>query len=158
MRFYRSRNRERLNLYKRDWARNKRKSKSLQKPKKKSSYKPKEVSKEMILRRLKPKIFQRDNFTCRYCGIKTHLVIDHIKPFRGGGSYLDENNLITSCLRCNSFKNDKELSAWLELEKRRLAEVQSLLNDIPLIRERIKRIPLIISNRNSQDETIKVSN
>jgi hypothetical protein len=53
-------------------------------------------------------VFERDKFTCQYCGrnVKDHkavLVVDHINPKkRGGGETLD--NLITSCVECNSGK------------------------------------------------------
>lgn len=57
------------------------------------------------------KIFERDNFTCQYCGKKTPQVIlhlDHIHPKSKGGSD-DEINLITSCQDCNLGKRDKIL-------------------------------------------------
>lgn len=59
---------------------------------------------------LRFEIFQRDNFTCQYCGRskdqKTVLVIDHVVPYSDGGK--DEyNNLITSCQDCNSGKSNK---------------------------------------------------
>lgn len=58
---------------------------------------------------LRFEIFQRDNFTCQYCGrSKEHkavLVIDHIVPYSDGGK--DEySNLITSCQECNSGKSN----------------------------------------------------
>lgn len=55
------------------------------------------------------KIFERDNFTCQYCGQKPPQVIlhlDHIYPKSKGGSN-DEMNLITSCQDCNLGKKDK---------------------------------------------------
>lgn len=59
---------------------------------------------------LRFEIFQRDNFTCQYCGrSKEHkavLVVDHIVPYSDGGK--DEySNLITSCQECNSGKSNK---------------------------------------------------
>lgn len=53
-------------------------------------------------------IFERDNFTCQYCGEKPPqivLVIDHIYPVSKGGKN-DKDNLITSCFNCNSGKSD----------------------------------------------------
>ena len=56
-------------------------------------------------------IFERDNFTCQYCGRKPPEVIlevDHILPkSKGGGN--EKINLITSCRKCNRSKHDKIL-------------------------------------------------
>lgn len=53
--------------------------------------------------KLRFKIFERDNFTCQYCGEKqpnVTLEIDHIKPVSKGGEN-NINNLRTSCKQCN---------------------------------------------------------
>jgi len=56
------------------------------------------------------KVFQRDAFTCRYCGRspledKVKLHCDHIVPrVRGGEDELE--NLVTACSDCNSGKVD----------------------------------------------------
>lgn len=52
------------------------------------------------------KIWERDDFTCNYCGSRTDLTIDHIHPEALGGS-LDESNLTTACRHCNSKKGVK---------------------------------------------------
>lgn len=58
--------------------------------------------------------FQRDNFTCKYCGRNVQddhikLVIDHLEPRHSGGrDSLD--NYITACVECNSGKSDFCLS------------------------------------------------
>lgn len=55
-------------------------------------------------------VFQRDRFTCRYCGKtpgETELQIDHILPIASGGSN-SVLNLITSCRLCNAGKGSKE--------------------------------------------------
>jgi hypothetical protein len=55
------------------------------------------------------KVLMRDNFSCRYCGVKgdeKKLEVDHIIPrSRGGGN--DETNLVTACFECNRGKRDK---------------------------------------------------
>lgn len=78
------------------------------------------------------KIFERDNFTCQYCGRKPPEVIlhcDHIHP-RSKGGQDEELNLITSCRDCNLGKKDKILKnpqrpdIKLEIENLKEAENQ----------------------------------
>jgi 5-methylcytosine-specific restriction endonuclease McrA len=58
--------------------------------------------------RIRFKVLDRDNFTCRYCGRKSPevmLEIDHIQPkAKGGNNFI--NNLTTSCRECNRGKGD----------------------------------------------------
>ena len=61
-------------------------------------------------RSLSPKIrfavFERDGFTCRYCGARppeAKLEIDHVTPVSSGG-ILDMANLVTACSLCNMGK------------------------------------------------------
>ena len=62
----------------------------------------------------KPKrfaVFERDKFTCQYCGRSAPNVIlevDHIIPLSGGGNN-DIGNLVTSCEECNRGKGSKKL-------------------------------------------------
>lgn len=56
-------------------------------------------------------IFQRDRFTCVYCGRKPPgviLEVDHVHPVAEGGTD-DELNLVTSCRECNAGKRTKIL-------------------------------------------------
>jgi len=60
-------------------------------------------------------IYERDNFTCQYCGLNAskdfdtwwyaNFNIDHIKPRRHGGTD-DPSNLALSCHTCNLYKKD----------------------------------------------------
>jgi 5-methylcytosine-specific restriction endonuclease McrA len=59
---------------------------------------------------LRFEIFQRDSFTCQYCGATREdgakLELDHKIPYSAGGK--DEfGNLITSCKTCNLGKSNK---------------------------------------------------
>jgi len=73
-----------------------------------------------ILQKIKrKKIFQRDNYTCQYCGynpdtlsVSRDLTIDHIYPIIEGGSFIDNNNLITACKLCNSLANAKAFNSF----------------------------------------------
>lgn len=63
--------------------------------------------KQRISEELRWEIFERDNFTCRQCGIRRCLTVDHIKPEKLGGT-LDKENLRTLCRPCNSKKGIKQ--------------------------------------------------
>lgn len=52
------------------------------------------------------KVFERDGYQCRYCGMKPPEVVLHVDHFipvvKGGGNEMD--NLLTSCSQCNQGK------------------------------------------------------
>ncbi len=48
-------------------------------------------------------VFERDNFTCKVCGSRRYLAVDHIVPESKGGPTTLEN-LQTLCKSCNSRK------------------------------------------------------
>lgn len=51
-------------------------------------------------------VWERDNFTCRDCGTRKNLTIDHIYPESRGGE-LTMENAQTLCKSCNSKKGVK---------------------------------------------------
>ena len=54
-------------------------------------------------------IYQRDDHTCQYCGVQfepRNLNLDHVIPRRRGGMTTWEN-VVCSCIRCNTRKADK---------------------------------------------------
>ena len=52
------------------------------------------------------KVFERDGWSCRFCGAQSNLVIDHIFPVsKGGGGQIE--NLQTLCKNCNELKGNK---------------------------------------------------
>jgi hypothetical protein len=58
------------------------------------------------------RIFNRDAFTCQYCGaVGGKLECDHIVPVSRGGSHGDEN-LATACFTCNRSKRAKTVEEW----------------------------------------------
>lgn len=74
-------------------------------------YKTKQERRKNISTKLRFEIFERDCFTCQYCGRKSPevvLSIDHIKPISKGGTN-EKQNLITACLDCNKGKGTKIL-------------------------------------------------
>ncbi len=55
----------------------------------------------------KREILRRDDFTCQYCGRKTHiLTIDHVTPRRLGGAHT-WTNVVAACPTCNRRKGGK---------------------------------------------------
>lgn len=70
-------------------------------------------------------IFKRDKFTCQYCGAhppEIVLHVDHIQAVANGGDNSDDN-LITSCDRCNLGKGATPLSQIPKSLAERAAEV-----------------------------------
>ena len=66
--------------------------------------------------KLRFEVFNRDGFTCQYCGRKTPEVIlelDHVIPVSKGGTN-DFDNLITSCFECNRGKGQSLLDTILK--------------------------------------------
>lgn len=54
-------------------------------------------------------ILQRDDYTCQYCGRRTHdLTVDHVLPRHRGGQHVWEN-VVAACKVCNHRKGGKTL-------------------------------------------------
>jgi HNH endonuclease len=67
-----------------------------------------------IWNELRSIIFARDNYTCRYCGVRGgNLECDHITPVSLSGSS-ELSNLVTACYSCNRSKGNKTLEEWLQ--------------------------------------------
>ncbi len=62
-----------------------------------------------VSKRTRFKVFDRDDYTCRYCGKtpadRVTLEVDHVIPTSKGGDSSMEN-LVTSCFDCNRGKSD----------------------------------------------------
>jgi len=70
---------------------------------------------------VRDRIFERDEYTCRYCGEKGgRLECDHVMPISRGGDNSDDN-LVTSCRTCNRSKRDRIISIEEFSAKRRAA-------------------------------------
>jgi hypothetical protein len=66
-----------------------------------------------VWEKLRSATFERDDFTCQYCGDRGgRLECDHIMPVSRGGSN-DIENLATACFGCNRSKRSKTLEEWL---------------------------------------------
>lgn len=70
-------------------------------------------------------IYQRDKYTCIYCGKNSiedgaRLQVDHVVPFSKGGKN-DVSNLVTCCDKCNMGKLDRPLP--IDVEQKVLAVI-----------------------------------
>lgn len=66
----------------------------------------------MIYNELRQAVFERDNYTCQYCGHsgnEADLEVDHIIPICKGGNN-DMRNLCTACKTCNRKKGARILT------------------------------------------------
>lgn len=62
---------------------------------------------------IRARIFERDNYTCQYCGERgKKLECDHVYPVSRGGTH-DDDNLKTACRSCNRNKRNKTVEEWL---------------------------------------------
>lgn len=72
-----------------------------------------------ITKELRFRVFERDGFRCRYCGLdasETVLHADHRHPgSRGGPTTLE--NLVTACAACNLGKSDRPLDFILNQQE-----------------------------------------
>lgn len=59
------------------------------------------------------RVFQRDAYSCRYCG-KTGLplTVDHVDLWEEGGATI-EGNLVSACRRCNKTRGNQSYADWL---------------------------------------------
>lgn len=64
--------------------------------------------------KLQWKVFQRDDYTCRYCG-KTGipLTVDHLVLWEDGGPTIEEN-LLAACKKCNKTRGSMPYEEWLD--------------------------------------------
>lgn len=61
-------------------------------------------------------VFQRDNYTCRYCGrTGLPLTVDHVDLWEEGGATIPDN-LISACKKCNKDRGRMQYSDWLNSE------------------------------------------
>jgi len=98
-----------------------------------------------ISRKKRYLVFERDKFTCQYCGRRPPTVIlevDHIIPKSKGGTD-DISNLITSCRDCNRGKSSiipiEKLREIKRLEKERQRQREAYNRFIQQQRKELER-------------------
>lgn len=59
------------------------------------------------------KVFARDKFTCRYCGIQgVPMTYDHIKLWEDQGDITEENG-VCACRKCNKTRGNMDYKDWM---------------------------------------------
>lgn len=67
---------------------------------------------------IKWRVYQRDNYTCRYCGATgVPMTVDHYLAQKFGG-LTTFDNLLTSCRPCNKRKGHMTIDEWKEYCKK----------------------------------------
>lgn len=62
------------------------------------------------------KVYHRDNYTCRYCGITgIPMTVDHLVLWEEGGPSIVDN-LITACRKCNKKRGNMQYQDWVDSE------------------------------------------
>ena len=59
------------------------------------------------------KVYRRDGFKCRYCGVEDMpLTVDHLITWESGGPST-EANLVAACRKCNGARGETPFAEWL---------------------------------------------
>ena len=59
------------------------------------------------------RVFKRDGYKCRYCGIDgVPMTVDHLVLWEEGGPTIEEN-LVTACRKCNKKRGNMQYETWL---------------------------------------------
>jgi len=57
--------------------------------------------------------YYRDDYTCRYCGFRKPLSVDHVDLWEAGGvSVID--NVVSACKPCNRKRGNRTYEEWIE--------------------------------------------
>ena len=89
-------------------------------------------------------IYHRDGYCCVYCGKGVEdgakLTLDHVRCRNRGGNNKPGNS-ITSCVSCNSAKQDMTMSSWFRFLREKGIYIEGLRVKI----RRLTRTPLDLS-------------
>ena len=71
-------------------------------------------SQQIIDNNIAWRVYRRDKYKCRYCGKDdVPLTVDHIITWESGGP-TTEDNLLTSCRKCNKKRGNLDYGSWLQ--------------------------------------------
>jgi len=89
-------------------------------------------------------IYARDGFRCVWCNVggneTARLTLDHLRPYSRGGSN-EPDNLVTSCLSCNSRRKDQPMARFASSPDvmARIRRSRFRRIDVPAAREMLTR-------------------
>lgn len=96
-------------------------------------------------------VYRRDGYACRYCGAdKVPLTVDHLVTWESGGPSIEEN-LLTSCRKCNKVRGELPYAQWLrhpyylEASKKLIIKAQE---DNQLLAHTLSNIKRVVNIRN----------
>jgi len=73
---------------------------------------PKDPRDSRAWRARRLEILARDQWTCFYC-MQPATTVDHVIPIKDGGDPLAYDNLVSSCITCNSRKGSRSQGSFL---------------------------------------------
>lgn len=82
--------------------------------------------------KIRKEIYLRDKYICQYCGkdFKNDIPeLDHIIPKKRGGND-SSNNLVTSCKKCNGYKQNKTPKEYLDYTMARLNHCKKVIKQM----------------------------
>ena len=97
----------------------------------------------LIEQRLSWRVFKRDGYRCRYCGNgDVPLTVDHLVLWEEGGPSTEEN-LVSSCRKCNKTRGNMQYVDWLNSSYYRKVR-HGITNDVLVAnRELLATLPTI---------------
>ncbi len=75
-------------------------------------------------------LYLRDGHRCLWCGGTRSLTLDHLFPRQGGRGDNRNENLVTSCLSCNSSRRHLRLSRWLRRLRDQAVDVHAIVVEL----------------------------
>jgi len=107
-------------------------------------------SARLIDNRVQWKVFQRDNYTCRYTGeTGIPLSVDHIDLWENGGATV-EDNLLAVSRKANKLRGNMPYEQWIQS-----SVYQKISSNLP---DKIKKENLDIVNKLPYLESLRVAN
>lgn len=80
-------------------------------------------------------IYARDGLACVYCGDEDKLSLDHLVPRELGGTH-HADNLVTSCISCNSARRDIGMRPWFAMLRDKGVDTAKLSRKIKVLTAR----------------------
>jgi 5-methylcytosine-specific restriction endonuclease McrA len=90
-------------------------------------------SSRQISQRVSWAVYERDDYRCRYCGLRAPLTVDHLVLWEEGGPSI-EANLAAACKKCNRTRGNTQYADWLKSAYYKKVSKGLMPNDLALNR------------------------